>query len=175
MSCRHSSKRPAKVLEGESFLPVLLGKKTEHKRHVFGIMTTRGIINGSPHYGIRSVRSRQYKYIRNLTPDVPFRNVAMRSPIFQSWQAKAERGDADAAEKVRRYQQRPSEELYDVSEDPTEWSNLADDPRHEIIKADLRRRLDAWMQAQGDQGQATELEALKHQARNRGKKRRRKD
>ncbi|GIT30082.1 MAG: hypothetical protein Ct9H300mP1_21280 [Planctomycetaceae bacterium] len=39
-----------------SFLPVLQGKRI-HKQHVFGLMTTRGILNGSDHYGIRSVRS----------------------------------------------------------------------------------------------------------------------
>ena len=35
------------------------------------------------------------------------------------------------------------EELYDHSTDPMEWSNLASDPRHVPVKADLARRLPA--------------------------------
>ena len=75
-----------KGLDGRSFLPVLQGQRDSHKQYVFGLMSTRGIINGSPHFGIRSVRSSRYKYIVNLTPDVPFRNICMKSSIFRSWE-----------------------------------------------------------------------------------------
>lgn len=158
------------VLDGKSFLPVLLDETTEHKSHVYGIMTTRGIINGSDSFGIRSVRSSRFKYIVNLTPETTFQNVCVRSPIFQSWKEKAARGDADAAEKVHRYQHRPAEELYDVSQDSYEWHNLADDPKYAGAKAELKLRLELWMKSQGDRGQQTELEALQHQ--NRYRKRR---
>ena len=161
---------PAKVLDGTSLLPVFSGKKTEHKQYVFGEMTTRGIINGSDSYGIRSIRSRQYKYIWNFTPDVPFRNACVKSAVFKSWQAKAAAGDADAADKVRRYQHRPGEELYDVTADPTEWHNLSDSPNHAKIKAELRKELLSWMKHTGDQGQATELDALNHQGNGKAKR-----
>lgn len=42
---------PVAELDGESFLPVLLGTAARHKDYVFGIMTTKGIINGSDSYG----------------------------------------------------------------------------------------------------------------------------
>ena len=158
-----------KELDGRSFLPVLRGQRDSHKQFVFGLMTTRGIINGSDHFGIRSVRSSRYKYILNLTPDVPFRNVCMKSSIFRSWEARASEGDADAREKVRRYRQRPAEELYDITADPLEWKNLAGDPKLAKVKSQLKAQLKHWMQAQGDQGQQTELEALEHQARRRNK------
>ena len=96
---------PAAVLDGKSLLPVLFGKQQEHKKYVFGEMTTRGIIDGSEHFGIRSIRSRQFKYVWNFTPEVAFRNVSLKSGIFRSWQARAASGDRDAAEKVRRYQE----------------------------------------------------------------------
>lgn len=156
-------------LDGRSFLSVLRGKRDSHKQYVFGLMTTRGIINGSPHFGIRSVRSSRYKYIVNLTPDVPFRNICMKSSVFRSWEEKARGGDEDAREKVRRYRQRPAEELYDITADPLEWQNLAADPRLAEVKAILKKQLERWMQAQGDRGQQTELEALRHQARRRNK------
>lgn len=161
-------KRP-QILDGRSFLPVLTGRKTSHKNSVFGLMTTRGIINGSDHFGIRSVRSEKYKYIVNLTPDVPFRNIAMKAPPFVSWKARADSGDSAAAEIVRRYQHRPAEELYDVTTDPLEWNNLADDPEFAEIKARLKKQLSDWMNSQGDKGQETELAALEHQARHQKK------
>ena len=161
---------PDPVLDGKSFLPVLKGEKLEHKGMVFGIMTTRGIINGSEQFGIRSIRTKQFKYILNLTPEETFRNACVRSRVFKSWIAKSEEGDAAAAERVRRYQRRAGEELYDVSKDWSEWKNLANDPEYAQAKAELRKQLDAWMLAQGDKGKQTELEAREHQGRGRKKK-----
>ena len=163
--------KPARVLDGRSFLPVLTGRADKHKDFVFGIMTTRGIINGSDTFGIRSVRNERYKYIWNFTPEIPFRNACVKSKEFQSWIAAAESGDRQAAEKVRRYQHRPGEELYDVTKDRYEWANLAADPKYAKIKSELRARLEAWMKQQGDKGQQTEVEAKDHQGRNRNKKR----
>ena len=158
-----------KVLEGKSFAPVLLGKTNEHKQQVYGIMTTRGIINGSDTFGIRSVRTKQYKLIVNLTPQIKFTNACTKSKAFLSWKRKAESGDADAAEKVRRYHHRPAVELYDVTQDWYEWKNLADDPSKAEVVAELRGKLDAWMQQQGDHGQQTEIEAFQHQGQYRKK------
>jgi uncharacterized sulfatase len=159
---------PPAVLDGKSLLPVLFGRKKEHKQYVFGEMTTRGIINAPKHFGIRSIRSRKYKYVWNFTPEVKFTNACTKSSIFESWREKAAT-DPDAAEKVRRYQHRPGEELYDIIKDPYEWNNLADNPDYAEVKARLRNRLLEWMRATGDKGQQTELEAPKHLARNRNK------
>lgn len=152
------------VLDGRSLVPVLLGQTDRHKQYVFGEMTTVGIINASEHFGIRSIRSEQFKYIWNFTPEVEFQNACTKSTIFQSWLAAAA-DDADAADKVRRYQRRAGEELYDVTGDPLEWNNLADDPQYAEIKAELRAGLRQWMEANGDRGQQTELEAAEHQTR----------
>lgn len=158
------------VLDGQSFLPVLTGKETRHKDFVFGLMTTRGINNGSDHFGIRSVRSDKYKYIVNLTPEAKFQNACVKAPSFVSWKAKAQAGDAAAAEIVRRYQHRPAEELFDVTADTLEWTNLADDPKLAEVKSELKDQLARWMAAQGDKGAQTEMEAKEHQGRSRKKK-----
>lgn len=157
------------ALEGKSLMPVLTGKMDEHKDYVFGIHTTRGINNGSDYFGIRSVRGKRYKYILNLTPEVTYTNASTNSKVFLSWKAKAE-SDQDAAEKVRRYQHRPAEELYDIQADPFEWNNLAEDPKYAKVKAELKQQLSAWMKSQGDEGQQTELEARQHQNRGRAKR-----
>ena len=157
------------VLDGKSFVPVLKGETDQHKEFVFGIMTTRGIINGSDTFGIRSVRGRRFKYVLNLSPEIEFTNAATKSRAFQSWIAKAATGDTDAADKVRRYQRRPAEELFDMEADPLEWKNVADDPQYASIKSELKQKLSSWMAEQGDLGQQTELEAYQHQGRNRNK------
>lgn len=160
---------PPSALDGKSLLPVLMGKAKEHKEYVFGEMTTCGIINGSEHFGIRSIRSRRFKYLWNFTPETKFQNACTKSSIFKSWRDKAA-GNSDAADKVRRYEHRPSEELYDITRDQYEWNNLADDPKYAKVKAELRRRLLQWMKAMGDKGQQTEMEAFEHQAKNRNRK-----
>jgi uncharacterized sulfatase len=154
---------PDPVLDGKSLLPVFAGKQ-EHKKFVFGEMTTRGINNGSDHFGIRSVRSERYKYIWNFTPEVEFSNGATRSKLFNSWEAKAARGDPKAKDLVKRYKLRPSVELYDVINDPFEMNNLAENPKHAEVMVELRGELDRWMVRCGDLGQETEMQALEHMA-----------
>jgi len=155
---------PHEKLQGKSLLPVFAGQQ-EHKQHVFGIMTTRGINSGSDHFGIRSVRSETFKYIWNLTPNEEFQNACTKSPEFQSWEALAETGDEDAKAKVKRYQYRPEVELYDIVNDPLELTNLADQPQHATVRTALKTKLHEWMDNCGDKGQATELQALEHMAR----------
>jgi uncharacterized sulfatase len=147
-------------LDGRSFLPVLDGRAASHKTHVFGLQTTRGIINGSDHYGIRSVRDARHRYILNLTPDAVFQNAAIRDPVFKSWRRIADAGDPAAARLVNAYQHRPAEELYDCDADPWNLTNLVGRSDLAAVRDGLRARLDEWMSQQGDEGQATEMKAL---------------
>ena len=157
--------RPA-ILDGRSFVPVLTGKTTAHKMHVFGLQTTRGINAGSDYYGIRSVRDARYRYIRNLTPEATFSNAATKYLNFKTWEKLAAAGDAHAQRLVRDYQHRPAEELFDCETDPWNRKNLASDPKFAGQLAGLRTQLDAWMKQQGDEGQPTELKALERMPKN---------
>ena len=130
-------------------------------------MTTRGINNGSPHYGIRSIRSENFKFIWNLTPEAKFVNACVKSPEFQSWKTV---NTPEAKALVKRYQHRPKEEFYDIVNDPLELNNLADDPHYHDQIATLRAKLKAWMHECGDEGQTTELKALERMGKNRKKK-----
>ena len=60
-----------KGLDGKSFLPVLMGEAKRHKENVFGIMTTRGINNGTDAFAIRSVRDERYKLCLLYTSPSP--------------------------------------------------------------------------------------------------------
>ena len=155
--------------DGRSFLDVLEGRADKHRDCVYGCHTTRGIINGSECYPIRSVRSATHKYIRNLKHDATFTNALTRArpgSTLGSWIATG-RSRPAAAARARAYQHRPAEELYDLAKDPWELHNLADDPACAHVKAALSKRLDAWMDQQGDRGVATEMQA---QERQRGKR-----
>ena len=160
---------PPDSLHGKSLLPVFAGQET-HKAHVHGIMTTKGINDGSRHYGIRSIRSEKYKLIWNLTPEVKLKNACTTAPEFQSWLKLATTGHQDALSKTMRYQHRPEFELYDITKDSLELKNLAEDPNLAEVKKDLHQRLQSWMKSCGDKGQPTELQALDHMTRNRRKK-----
>lgn len=153
------------TLDGRSFLSVLLGKSKEHKQFVFGEMTTNGIINGTDCYPIRSVRSKNHKLIWNLNHPAKFTNACTRSKEFQSMVAAANQGNAKAAALVERYQSRPEYELYDITSDPHELNNLAEEPGLDGVKQELLAELKRWMNAQGDLGIQTELAAPQHQAR----------
>lgn len=153
------------ILDGRSFLPVLRGETETHKTHVFGLQTTRGINDGSEHFGIRSVRDARYRYVRNLTPEAVFQNAATKDPTFDTWRAMAAAGDEQAKRLVHDYQNRPAEELYDGEADPWNRTNLIADPALATKRDELRAALDAWMKQQGDEGQATEMKALKRMPR----------
>ena len=158
---------PIPGLDGRSFVPVLKGRATSHKEYVYGLMTTRGINNGSDAYAIRSVRGDRYKLIRNLHHESTFMNACIKQPYFVSMKAKADQGDANAARLVNAYQHRPAVELYDIQVDPLELNNLSEDPSMESVRRRLDRQLATWMKEQGDDGEGTERRARERQNRNR--------
>ena len=153
---------PPNDLDGESLLNVFSGEKKEHKNYAFSLQTTRGINNGSDHYGIRSVVTDKYRYIYNLTPEVPFKNnVTEKFPWWKSWLKVAE-NDSFAAQLVKKYQYRPATELYDIDLDPYNMKNLAEDPTYSDTVDVMHSKLMTWMDECGDKGQETEMEALFH-------------
>ena len=148
---------PPEDLDGRSFLAVLDGHQRDHRECIFGTHTTKGIISGSE-YPCRAIRTKTHKYIRNLNPDGTFTNVVTHghdndeANAARYWKSWVRLGDSDtfAAERVKMYQQRPAQELYDLRTDPYELSNLAGDPAHEELIKDLSARLKEWMTQQGD-------------------------
>lgn len=156
------------VLDGSSFLPVLLGQTEHHKDLTFGIMTTRGIINGSDQYAIRSVRDKQYRLIWNLNADAAFSNACTGSDYFQSMVEVAKAGNSKATQLVEKYQKRPEWELYDCQADPLEMQNLAEQAEYQPVIKRLQQSLQTWMREQGDQGVETELDAILRQRKYRG-------
>lgn len=138
-------------IDGKSFAGVLRGTTTTHRDRVFTTHSGDGDFNVYP---IRSVRTRGWKYIRNLHPEFQHQTHISRSTgpsgleYWQTWLAAAN-NDAAAAT-LKRLAERPAEELYDLKADPGELHNLAADPAQAGRLSDMRADLDAWMQQQGD-------------------------
>jgi len=141
-------------IDGRSFLPVLRGQVREHRELIFTTHSGDGRMNVYP---TRSVRTGDWKYIRNLHPEyyysthVDLVQADGAGGYFASWVERA-KTDAASAAIVRRYHQRPAEELYDLNADPQELINLAGDSRQGTRLAGLRSEVDAWMREQGDTG-----------------------
>jgi len=141
-------------LDGRSFAGLLRGTTTTHRDQVFNTQSGDGNFNVYPS---RSLRTRNWKYIRNLHPEFQHQthisvsvNPANGLLYWQSW-LEAAKTDPAAAAKVKRYTQRPAEELYDLAVDPYEMNNLAADPKQADRLASMREELKAWMREQGDQ------------------------
>jgi len=153
-------------LDGRSFLPVLLGKRTGHHDVVFGCFTW-GVMTAYP---MRAVRTATHKYIWNIDSEYRFNwppdtgwwgdgrePMALSRwsreywPMWRSWFDRA-KSDPAAAALLNRLQYRPPIELYDLRVDPDETHNLAEHPDQRKLMESLGRKLAAWMEQQGDDG-----------------------
>jgi uncharacterized sulfatase len=153
--------KPPKDVDGRSFLDILEGSQRAHREYVYGVHTTRGIINGSPNYPIRSVRAGRYKLIVNLNHEAPFSNVltsAKQDGHILAWMEWA-KTHPEAKARAEFYVHRPKEEFYDLEADPFELNNLAGQAQFSSTIGKLRRELAAFMKQQGDLGIETELKA----------------
>lgn len=149
--------QPPRHTDGMSFMPVLTGRTSSHRERIFATHTRDLNMN---YYPMRAVRDSRYKYIRNLAPERAYTCHITNSNNFEanggeqlwnSWLMEANRSE-EAREKVKGYQHRPAEELYDLENDPAELQNLAGAPELETVKSELRSRLGRWMRQQGDPG-----------------------
>ena len=92
---------------------------------------------------IRSVRTREFKYIRNFHPEVPYLQHSgykkLSYPVETLMKVMHAQGRWDTLFMAGT---RPEEELYDLLADPDEMTNLAADPAYAETLADMRDRVD---------------------------------
>jgi hypothetical protein len=68
--------------------------------------------------------------------------------VLRKWERE---GRLDAAQRTV-VDPLPREQLFDLDTDPFEIKNLASEPDHARVLAELRARLDTWITETGDQG-----------------------
>ncbi|VAX37138.1 Sulfatase [hydrothermal vent metagenome] len=139
--------QPGKTFQGKSFLPLLSHPQqtihdytfSEHNWHDF------------EDFG-RSVRSKEYRYIRNYYTDIPGTPPAdaVRSPSFISLRKLRDQNKLTDAQNNPFLVPRPKEELYDLKNDPFELKNLAAVPQQKERMKKLRSVLHRWEKETGD-------------------------
>jgi N-sulfoglucosamine sulfohydrolase len=113
---------------------------------------------------VRAVRSKRYKYIRNL---MPYRSHAQpisymeKLGTMKSMRIYHAAGLANPVQAAFFNPTKPTEELYDVAADPWELCNLADDPPMAGVLSEHRKALDDWTDHYGDLGNLDETELLR--------------
>lgn len=136
------AKGPDYKLHGRSFLPVIeeenpAGWDRSYFSHCFHEVTM--------YYPMRGVRTRQFRYIRNLFPDLEYPHASdlWASPTYQSALKQGD-GGLIGSRPLKDYLRRPAEELYDVTADPDEVRNLAKNPEYRNVLTRLRGDVQQW-------------------------------
>jgi arylsulfatase A-like enzyme len=133
--CDYLEVDPPDWLQGVSLMPTITGEADSVRDEVFAEVNYH-----AAEEPMRCVRTERYKYIKRLydkkTPVLP---NCDSSPSKDLWM---EHGWAD--------RELPREALFDLTFDPNETNNLADDPEHAGVLEDMRARMERWMQETDD-------------------------
>jgi hypothetical protein len=139
--------------------PFLGNQAAEPRQYVFG---TRDRVDES-YDMIRSVRSKDYLYIRNFYPNEPFHiwvPYLNKMPIMQEMMRLDAEGKLNPEQKSWMASIRPPEELYDVKADPFQVKNLTDDPKYKTKLAEMRLQQNNWAITINDLGRMNEPEMI---------------
>jgi N-sulfoglucosamine sulfohydrolase len=122
-------------LQGRSILPLMRRETDEINPEVFAELTYHAAYEPQ-----RAIRTRRWKYIRRFG--------ARELPVL----ANVDDGPTKDLFVAHGWGERPlpREALHDLLFDPSEAANLAGDPLHADVLADLRERLEAWMRDTDD-------------------------
>ena len=135
-------------MDGHSFLPLLKGGIQSGRDK---LVTVFHKTVAEVEYPMRCLQTKQYGYIFNAWSDgnTVFKNESQSGLSFKAMVRAAET-DPEIADRVRFFQYRVPEELYDFEADPHALNNLIGDPglRDEVSRK--RRELLAFMESVED-------------------------
>ena len=117
---------------------VFLGEKAQKRDYIFAARDRMD----ETYDRIRAVRDKQFKYIRNFEPQLPYAqriSYGEEMPTMQVWRKWNDEGKLNAAQKLFFAPTKPKEELYDCNADPHEINNLASDPKYSEKLNELAR------------------------------------
>ncbi|SKB80064.1 sulfatase-like hydrolase/transferase [Dyadobacter psychrophilus] len=102
----------------------------------------------------RTVRDKKFRYIRNYLPHkiyAQYLEYLWKAPSMPSWEAEFKAGRLNEDQK-KFWQEKPSEELFDIENDPHNIHNLAADPGYKNILLKLRKANHDWLIESQDVG-----------------------
>lgn len=144
---------PVSNLPGMRLQPLFGDRTSPWRTHLFTEYHTHGASNFFPQ---RAVRNNRFKLIESLLPGEvhPDYEATIRKMVGEVKVSSPEitvdyhKVIAAAAPEVRasysRMRQPPRYELYDLENDPYEFRNLSNDPKHEKTWKALEKQLTAW-------------------------------
>ena len=124
------------AIQGRSFAALFDDPEKEHRDCVFGEVNVH-----TSYEPMRSVRSREFNYIRHYAPD---ERMIHLSNIDDS-SAKALLMEHGLGERIK-----PEQELYDLIADPMEKNNLAGNSEYLDVLEDMDKRLRQWQRETDD-------------------------
>jgi N-sulfoglucosamine sulfohydrolase len=135
------------AIQGRSFLKVLDEEPSTGWDEVYASHTFHEI---TMYYPMRVVRTRTHKLIWNIAHPLPF-PFASDLQESKTWQGIVARNlKTIGSRSTSAYLRRPRFELYDLTRDPLESANLADDSRYAQVLAELKAKLKAFQARTGD-------------------------
>ncbi|MDH5603311.1 MAG: sulfatase-like hydrolase/transferase [Cyclobacteriaceae bacterium] len=102
----------------------------------------------------RSVRNKQFRYIRNYMPHriyAQYIEYLWRAPSMKSWEREFKAGNLNEIQ-AKFWGKKPPEELFDVVADPHNIKNLAEDPTYKDVLEELRTANRNWQSNIKDAG-----------------------
>ncbi len=102
----------------------------------------------------RTVRDKRFRYIRNYMPHRIYGQhveYLWRAPATRSWEKMYREGKCNKAQSIF-WGLKPTEELYDIENDPSEVNNLISNPQYQDILLKMRKACTDWQKEINDTG-----------------------
>ena len=112
---------------------------------------------------IRAVRDKNFKYLKNYHPDKGYYLPLKYREKMDSMQELLllnSQGQLNSDQKQWFRESKPEEELFNISEDPFELNNLAQNKNYKKILIEMRRECEQWMINIDDKGFIPEEELI---------------
>lgn len=139
-------------IQGRPFI----GKSAAKRQYIFAARDRCGEAADT----IRCVRSKKYKYIRNFCPNIPYTQFSaykeIQYPALHVMRDLFFKNQLNGVQKRFMAAVKPYQELYDITKDPFEVNNLAENPKYKDILDTLSLELDNWIKQTNDAGMAAE-------------------
>jgi hypothetical protein len=132
--------QPPAYMQGSAFLGHA-EKPAREYAHAF-----RGRMDERPDMS-RSVRDKQFRYIRNFLPHKiygQYLEYLWKAPSMTSWEEAWKKGELNEVQSAF-WKAKPPEELYDVKADPHNINNLAGNPEYKQVLERMRAENHRWM------------------------------
>lgn len=139
--------QPPDYMQGKPFLGEMTANPERYAFSVRGRMDERMDM-------IRSVRDKQYRYIRNYMPHKiygQYLEYLWKAPSMRSWEEAWQQGGLNEMQSAF-WKMKPAEELYDVKADPHNVKNLAGEAQYRGVMDAFRETMRDWIISTRDAG-----------------------